>query len=132
MEPTHNGIAPEIEQTPQPLPGWLVAVRAAETRKAANFRVLDLREVTSFTDFFVICTGANPRQIRAIGDEVIVKLKQQGEYAISTEGYESAEWILLDFDDYIVHIFSEKAREHYGLERLWRHAKSLEIPQPDS
>jgi ribosome-associated protein len=111
-------------------PFWLTAVRAAEAKKAVDLRVLDLREVTSFTDYFIICTGTNPRQIQAITDEIQLRLKQLGEHAISTEGYEHAEWVLIDYGDYIVHVFSEKAREFYDLERLWRHARRVEIPPP--
>ena len=107
---------------------WITAVRAAESKKAADLRVLDLREVTSFTDYFIICTGTNPRQIQAITDEIRQQLRRLGEDAISTEGYDRADWVLLDYGDYIVHVFSEKAREFYDLERLWRHARRVEIP----
>lgn len=113
-------------------PFWLAAVRAAESKKAVNLTVLDLREVTSFTDYFVICSGTNPRQIQAITDEILERLKDLGERAISTEGYEGADWVLIDYGDYIVHVFSEKAREYYDLERLWRHARRVEIPPPES
>jgi len=91
--------------------------------------VLDLTGITSFADFFVICTGANQRQIQAISDEVNLQVKHQaGELPISVEGYSQAEWVLADFGDLLVHIFSSKAREYYGLERLWRGAKKVEIP----
>lgn len=91
-----------------------------------ELRVLDLREVTSFTDFFVICSVSNPRQGHAVCDEVSKQLKQMGELPISIEGYEAAEWILMDYGDFIVHLFSETARAYYDLERLWRHAKLLD------
>jgi ribosome-associated protein len=104
---------------------WAVAVRAAESKKASDIRVLDLRDITSFTDTFVICTGANSRQIQAISDEVSLELKQAGEMPLSLEGFENAEWILADYGDFIVHIFSEKARLYYDLERLWRQAKDV-------
>jgi ribosome-associated protein len=91
--------------------------------------VLDLTGITSFADFFVICTGANQRQIQAISDEVGVQLKHQaGELPISIEGYTQAEWILVDYGDLLIHIFSPKAREYYDLERLWRSAKTVAIP----
>jgi len=115
-----------------PPPAWLAAVRAAESRKASDLTVLDLREVTSFADYFVICTGSNPRQIQAIADEVTVRLKKLGERVINTEGYESAEWILLDYGDFIVHVFSEKAREYYDLERLWRKAGRIDVPEAEA
>ena len=110
-------------------PTWLVAVRAADSKQAADIQVLDLRGVTSFADFFVIATGANPRQVQAISDEIGLQLKRQaGELPSSIEGYNQAEWVLADYGDLVVHIFSPKAREYYSLERLWRSAKTIEIP----
>jgi len=110
-------------------PTWLVAVRAAESKKAADITVLDLSGITSFADYFVLCTGANARQIQAISDEVGLRLKYDaGELPISVEGYNQAEWVLADYGDLLVHIFSPKAREYYSLERLWRNAKVLDIP----
>jgi ribosome-associated protein len=77
----------------------------------------------------VISTGANQRQIQAISDEVGLQLKQQaGELPLSIEGYDQAEWVLADYGDLLVHIFSPKAREYYSLERLWRSARTVEIP----
>jgi ribosome-associated protein len=77
----------------------------------------------------VICTGSNQRQVQAISDEVGLRLKREaGELPISLEGYEQAEWILADYGDLLVHIFSPKSREYYGLERLWRNAATVEIP----
>jgi len=109
-------------------PSWLVAVRAAEAKKATDLKVLDLTGITSFADYFVICTGANQRQIQAIADEVTQRLKKGGELPISVEGYNQAEWILADYGDLLVHIFSPKAREYYDLERLWRSARTVGIP----
>jgi ribosome-associated protein len=103
-------------------------VRAAEAKQAADIKVLDLNGVTSFTDHFVICTGSNPKQCQAIADEVGLKLKAAGDMPNSVEGYESAEWILADFGDFLVHVFSPKAREYYSLDRLWRAAKEVPIP----
>ena len=82
--------------------------------------------MTSFTDFFVVCSGANARQIQAIADEVTHRLKKAGELPLSVEGYEHAEWVLADFGDFVVNIFSEKARAYYDLERLWRDGKTVE------
>ena len=77
----------------------------------------------------MICTGANQRQIQAVSDEVCLQLKQQArELPLSLEGYNQAEWVLADYGDLLVHIFSPKAREYYDLERLWRSAKTVEIP----
>jgi ribosome-associated protein len=110
-------------------PTWLLAVRAAESKKATDIRVLDLTGITSFADYFVICTGANQRQIQAISDEVHLQLKRQaGELPISVEGYEQGEWVLADYGDLLVHIFSPKSRDYYDLERLWRSAKLIGIP----
>jgi ribosome-associated protein len=104
-------------------------VRAAESKKATDIRVLDLTGITSFADFFVICTGANQKQIQAIGDEVNLQMKRQaGELPLSVEGYDQAEWLLADYGDLLIHVFSPKAREYYDLERLWRSAKTVEIP----
>ena len=90
-----------------------------------------MRGVTSFADYFIICNGTNPRQIQAISDAVGEELEKEGERAVSIEGYQNAEWILVDYGDFLVHIFSEKSREYYQLERLWRHAKDVEIPAPE-
>jgi len=114
------------EQTEQPT--WLVAVRAAESKKATAIKVLDLAGVTSFADYFVICTGSNPKQVQAIADEVGQQLKKVGEHPISVEGYNQAEWVLADYGDMLIHVFSSQAREYYDLERLWRAAKNVPIP----
>jgi ribosome-associated protein len=99
-----------------------VAVQAAQSKKASDLRVLDLRGVTSFADYFVICSGSNSRQIQAISDEVHQQLKKAGETPLNVEGYENAEWVLMDYGDFLVHVFNEKARAYYDLERLWREA----------
>lgn len=109
-------------------PLWLTAVRAAESKQAQEIRVLDLREVTSFADFFVICTGTNPKQIQAISEEMGARLVKRGERAISVEGFGNAEWVLADYGDFLIHVFSASARKFYDLERLWRHAKEVPIP----
>lgn len=121
-----------LPQTPIETPLWLIAVRAAESKKASEVRVLDLREVTSFTDYFVLCTGSNQRQIQAISDAVAEQVREHGERPISLEGYQNAEWVLVDYGYFIVHILSPAAREYYDLERLWRHAKQVEIPAPET
>ncbi|HET8549254.1 MAG TPA: ribosome silencing factor, partial [Bryobacteraceae bacterium] len=107
---------------------WLIAVRAAESKKAQAVVVLDLREVTSFTDYFVICSGTNTRQTQAISDEIYMQLKAVGELPVSLEGYEHAEWILQDYGDFVVHVFLPQTREFYDLERLWRHARPVPVP----
>ena len=107
-------------------PNWLVAAQGAESKKGEDIKILDLREVTSFTDYFIICSVANARQGHAISDEIHKRLKETGELPVSVEGYDTAEWILMDYGDFIVHIFSESARAYYDLERLWRHAKPVD------
>jgi ribosome-associated protein len=89
--------------------------------------VLDVRDVTTFTDYFVITTGANARQIQAIADEIVKQLKQAGELPSSLEGYDNAEWVLIDYGDFVVHIFSPKTRVYYDLERLWRDARPVQL-----
>jgi ribosome-associated protein len=108
---------------PAPPELWRVAVHAAEAKQAKDIRILDLRALTAFADYFILASGSNTRQIQAIADEVQQQLKKAGDRALSLEGYDNAEWILMDYGDYLVHIFSEKARAYYDLERLWREAK---------
>jgi ribosome-associated protein len=103
------------------------AVQAAEDKKATDLVVLDLRKAAGFTDFFVICSGTNPRQIRAIADAIIEALAADGAGPAHVEGYERSEWILLDYFDFIVHIFARETRMFYGLERLWGNAERVEI-----
>src|ERR1700735_3342823 len=106
-----------------------MAARCAEAKKATGIKVLDLKEVTSFTDYFVICSVANPRQGHAVCDEIEKGLKEMGERPVSVEGFNPGEWILMDYGDFLVHIFSSAARSFYDLERLWRHAKVVEVPE---
>lgn len=107
----------------------LTALEAAAEKKAINSVVLDLREIASFTDYFVITSGSNERQVQAISDEIVETLKKAGTAAARVEGYKTAEWILLDYGDFVVHVFDEKARTFYDLERLWRESKRVELPR---
>jgi len=119
----------ESSDTQTATPTWLIAVRAAESKQATEIVVLDLTGITSFADYFVICTGANQRQVQAIADQVGMEVKRRAnEQPLSLEGYTQAEWVLADYGDLLVHVFSPKAREYYSLERLWRGATILEIP----
>ena len=105
-----------------------IAVRACQGKKAADISILRLDEQASgFTDYFVVCSGANPRQVQAIADEVDEKLSATGVEPLHREGYNHADWILLDYVDFVVHIFSESARKFYDLERLWKTAKRLQL-----
>jgi iojap-like ribosome-associated protein len=106
----------------------VLALHAAAEKKAIDPVVLDLREIASFTDFFVIISGANERQVQAISDEVYESLKKAGSTAARVEGYKTAEWILLDYGDFVMHVFEQKARTFYDLERLWRESKRVELP----
>ena len=106
----------------------LQALHAASEKKAIDLVVLDLQDIASFTDYFVITSGANERQVQAIADGVSDTLKKVGSPAARVEGYKTAEWILLDYGDFIVHVFEQKARSFYDLERLWRESKRVELP----
>jgi ribosome-associated protein len=104
-----------------------VAIHAADDKKASELVVLDLRKAAAFTDFFVICSGTNARQIRAIADGVIETLAAAGVKPAHVEGYDRSEWVLVDYFDFIVHIFAPETRLFYGLERLWGNAERIEI-----
>lgn len=99
------------------------AVHAALDKKAADVVVLDLRKADGFTDYFVLCTGNNARQIHAIADGVEDALRKElGERPALKEGVEKSEWVLLDYFNFVVHVFSRDCRSFYGLERLWGNA----------
>src|SRR6201984_3063900 len=103
------------------------AITACQDKKAEELTILELEKGSgAFTDYFVICSGTNPRQIQAIADEVELRLKKAGLYPLHVAGYRQAEWVLLDYADFVVHVFAEKARRYYELERLWKSAKRLE------
>lgn len=126
---------PAVRSQPQPETSEAVlderisaALHAAGEKKAIDPVVLDLRDIASFTDHFVIVSGANERQVQAISDEIYEQLKKAGETAARVEGYKTAEWILLDYGDFVVHVFEQKARKFYDLERLWRESKRVELP----
>lgn len=104
------------------------ALAAASDKKALDLVVLDLRPVATFTDYFVITSGTNVRQVQAIADEITERLKREGTRAERIEGYRTAEWVLVDYGDFIVHIFEEKARRFYDLERLWREGVRVPLP----
>jgi ribosome-associated protein len=105
-----------------------LALDAADEKKAHDLVVLDLREVASFTDYFIIASGTNVRQVQAVADEVQEQLRKRlGVKPARVEGYNSAEWILLDYGDFIFHVFEEKSRRFYDLERLWRDAVRVRL-----
>src|SRR4051794_8912551 len=102
------------------------AVKAIEGKKGEDVVILEMDKSSgAFTDYFVVCSGTNPRQIQAIADDVQKNLAEAGQRPNSVEGYNQAEWVLLDYVDFVLHIFSERARKFYDLERLWKSAKRL-------
>ena len=103
------------------------AIGAAEDKKAVDLVVLDLRKAAGFTDFFVIASGTNTRQVRAIADGVMEALANGGVKPAHVEGYDRSEWILLDYFDFIVHVFAPETRVFYSLERLWGNAERIEV-----
>jgi ribosome-associated protein len=116
----------KFESLPQ---GVRLAVQAAQEKKAAAISVLDLSDAGAFTEYFVICTGFSTPQVQAICTEVEEQLyKHMGRSPEHREGHRSAEWALLDFGGFVVHVFSEQARRYYDLERLWRSSPKIEIP----
>ena len=102
------------------------AVKAIEGKKGEDVVILEMDKSSgAFTDYFVLCSGTNPRQIQAIADDVQKNLAEAGQRPNSVEGYSQAEWVLLDYVDFVLHIFSERARKFYDLERLWKSARKL-------
>ena len=104
------------------------AIRAAQDRKALDLGILDLRGICSFTDFFIICSGTSTRHTQAICDAIVEQFKKSGASPAHIEGYARAEWILVDYLNVVVHIFSASARQFYDLERLWKTAKHVTVP----
>jgi ribosome-associated protein len=103
------------------------AIQACLDKKAEELSILEMEKGSgAFTDYFVLCSGTNPRQVQAIAEEVELRLKAAGLRPAQIEGYQQAEWILVDYGDFVVHVFSEKARKFYDLERLWKTARRLE------
>jgi ribosome-associated protein len=115
---TKDSLRPELR--------W--AIEAAQNKKAAGVVLLDLRELNAFTGAFLLCTGFSAPQVQAISDAIEEQLAQRGMRLAHREGYEAAEWVLLDYGGFIIHIFSERARRFYDLERLWRAARQIEFP----
>ena len=104
------------------------AVHACEEKKGEEISILEMDKTSSaFTDYFIICTGKNPRQIQAIADEVEFRLKREGTRANQVEGYQQADWVLIDYVDFVVHVFSEASRKFYDLERLWKSARKVTL-----
>lgn len=117
------------QSTIEPIDAVEIAAKAAAEKKATDLVALDLRDVASFTEYFVICSGANARQVQAISNSVEEELRKARKRPHHIEGYSTGEWILLDYGDFIVHVFSNAARRFYDLERLWRDAGRVKLPE---
>lgn len=109
-------------------PELRAAVEAAQDHKAGGITLLDLSGLGAFTGAFLICTGFSERQVQAIADGVEEALARKGSKALHREGYNSAEWVLLDYGRFVVHVFAERARLFYDIERLWRKAPRVDVP----
>jgi len=109
-------------------PEFRAAVQAAQDKKAAGITLLDLSGLGAFTGAFLICTGFSQRQVQAVSDAIEEALARGGSRLLHREGYDSAEWVLLDYGRFVVHVFSERARLFYDIERLWRKAPRVDIP----
>ena len=117
---TSNSVRPEIR----------LAVEAAQDKQAGDIVVLDLQGAGAFAEYFLLCSGQSQPQIKAIAEAVEEKLDRHGLHVAHREGKTSTEWMLLDYGYFVVHVFSERAREYYDLERLWRDGKRIEFPPP--
>lgn len=125
-------MAPEttiIEVNEVSLAKAFLSVQAAANKKGESIRVLDLRGLSSFTDYFVICSGFSDRQVQAIADSIGIELKEEGYAPVSIEGYREGRWIVVDYGDVVVHVFLDALRDFYDMEKLWFDAKKVQIPQ---
>ena len=115
-------------------PELRVAIEAAQNKKAVNVTLLDLSGLGAFTSYFLLCSGFSTRQVTSISEEVEEQLEKLGLRLAHREGRGDAEWVLLDYGNFIVHVFTERARLYYDLERLWRSARRTVFPdaEPDS
>ena len=107
----------------------LTALTAMSEKKATDIIVLNIGSVASFTEFFIICSGSSSRQVQAISHEVTDKLREQKSRPLHIEGEKTAEWVLMDYGDIVIHVFTESARKFYDLERLWRDAETVPLPE---
>lgn len=104
-----------------------IAINALEDKKAQDLKVIDIAEISSVADYFIIAGGTNRNQVQAMCDNVDECLGRAGVHCKQTEGYQNANWILMDFGDVIIHIFDEENRSYYNLERIWRDGKEVEV-----
>lgn len=117
---TSHSLRPEIR--------W--AVEAAQDKQAVDITVLNLTGASAFAEYFLLCSGSSQPQIKAISDAIEERLDREGIHLAHREGKSTAEWVLLDYGYFVAHIFSERAREYYDLERLWRNAERVDFPAP--
>lgn len=108
------------------------AIQAAQGRKALNIKILDLQGTSSFTDYFLICSGTSSRHIQAVSDAIREELEKEGVRPSHVEGFREGKWVLMDYLKFVVHIFSTEARDFYDLERLWRNAGRVPIREENS
>jgi ribosome-associated protein len=106
-----------------------LSVQSAANKKAENIKVLDLKEISSFTDYFVVCSGHSDRQVQAIADSIVIQLKEDGFTPISVEGYREGRWVVVDFGDVVIHVFLDALRDYYDIENLWHDARKVPVPQ---
>lgn len=130
----HDTVKIEIAATPTSFaeldPELQLAIKCISDKKGVDIVALDLRDIASFTEFFVITSGTNQRQVQAIADEIGERLKKQMDARpVRVEGYSAAEWVLLDYGDFIIHVFNSESREFYDLARLWRDARPVKLPE---
>ena len=119
---------PGATTNPEGLAKALLSAQAAIDKKAENVKLLDLSEISGFTDYFLICSGTSDRQVQAIGEAVSSALEVEGFELLSSEGIQDGRWVLMDFGDVIVHVFLDALREYYDLENLWKDAPKVAIP----
>ncbi|MBC7387459.1 MAG: ribosome silencing factor [Cryobacterium sp.] len=127
MSDTQNE-TPGAATNPEGLAKALLSARAAIDKKAENVKLLDLSEISGFTDYFLICSGTSDRQVQAIGEAVSSALEVDGYELLSAEGLQDGRWVLMDFGDVIIHVFLDALREYYDLENLWKEAPQVRIP----
>jgi ribosome-associated protein len=106
-----------------------LSVQSAANKKAETIKILDLKSESSFTEYFMICSGTSDRQVQAIADSIVIDLKESGFAPISVEGYREGRWVIVDYGDVVIHVFLDALRDFYDLEQLWSHAKRVPIPQ---
>jgi len=107
----------------------ITALKAMSDKKATDIVIINIGSVAAFTDYFIICSGSSTRQVQAISNEIVDKLREQKVRPTHIEGEKAAEWVLIDFGDFVVHVFTEAARRFYDLERLWRDAEVVPLPE---